>query len=295
MEPATLLTGATSGFGAATLKILARTTDQPLIVGARDPAPVIAEYGDRVTVLPLDLSVLKSVQAFCESLKDTRFGCLGLNAGLQTRALVKTEDGFERTFQTNFLSHLYIFERLKDQLTETAIVATTGSGTHDPDEKTPVPPPKHANIDWLAYPEKDPDPDRLTPLRMARAYSTSKLLCILMTMEIAKRHPNLKAVSFDPGYLPDTRLAREHPALLTAIIKRIIPFVMKNDRTGSVAVTAPEYARVLTGDLMPDASGGYIVMRSGKGIEAPPSTLARTPDLSAKVWDESLELLRTYF
>lgn len=291
MSDTIVLTGATSGFGAAALRILCDTTERPVIVGARDVDRVVREFGKRVKALPLDLADLRSVREFCKQCSDVSIGLLGMNAGMQTRTLGTTVDGFETTFQTNFLSHFLMFDLLKKNFSENARVVTTGSGTHDPEEKTPVPPPKHANIEWLAYPERDPMPDRLVPIRLARAYSTSKLLCIAMAMEIASRYPNLRAVSFDPGYLPDTQLAREYPAFLAAIIKRIVPLTMKNDRSGSVATTAPEYVRVLMGELSPPSNGGYIVMRSGKGVAAAPSELARQPGLSKTIWDESAALL----
>lgn len=291
MDKTYVLTGATSGFGAATLKLLSKKSERSIIVGARDVARVSNEYGDQLRVLPLDLAVLGSVREFCAALKGVPIDLLGMNAGMQTRTLKKTIDGFETTFQSNYLSHFLMFNLLKDQLTENSIIVTTGSGTHDPDEKTPVPPPKHANVEWLAYPERHPKPEKFGPARTARAYSTSKLLCILMAKEIANRFPHLRAVSFDPGYLPDTKLSREYPALLTAVIKRIIPLLMKNDRSGSVATTAPEYLRVLLGELAPAESGGYIVMRSGKGVEAIPSELARTPGMAERVWEESIYLL----
>ncbi len=285
-----VLTGVTSGFGAAALQLLCETIENPIIVGARNVDPVADKYGSRVLALPLDLAKLQSVRDFCDQCKGKSIGVLGMNAGIQTRAMATTMDGFEATFQTNYLSHFLMFDLLKDRLSEGALVVTTGSGTHDPDEKTPVPPPKHAKVDWLAYPETDPHPDRFSPIRLARAYSTSKLLCIMMAMEIAERYPHLKAISFDPGYLPDTKLTREYPGFMTALIKPLIPMLMKNDRSGSVATTAPEYARVLTGDLAPDKNGGYIVMRSGKGIEVSPSDLARKSGSTRTVWDESLKL-----
>ncbi|MEM7661854.1 MAG: SDR family NAD(P)-dependent oxidoreductase [Pseudomonadota bacterium] len=293
MTETLVLTGATSGFGATALRQLARTTDANLIIGARDVDKANEEFGDRVRVIPLDLSSLHSVRAFCKELNGVSVHLLGMNAGMQTRTLSKTADGFETTFQTNYLSHFLMFDLLKDQLADNAIIVTTGSGTHDPEEKTPVPAPKHANINWLAFPDDEPDPDRLTPVRLGRAYSTSKLLCIVMAMEIAERFPNLRVASFDPGYLPDTNLAREYPAFLAAIVKRIIPYTMKNDRSGSVATTAPEYVRVLLGNLKPESNGGYIVMRSGKGISGQPSELARQPGLGTKVWDDSLALLKS--
>ncbi len=286
-----VLTGATSGFGALALKQLAETTDHPIIVGARNIDALADTYGDRVRVLPLDLSSLENVTAFCKALEGTSIAVLGLNAGMQTRKLTHTVDGFETTFQVNYLSHFFIFKTLKAQLTEDARIITTGSGTHDPEEKTPVPPPRHVNIPRLARPETDPKRDAFRALATARAYSTSKLLCILMAMEIARRYPHLNAASFDPGYLPDTKLTREYPALLANFVKWIIPHTMKHNRSGTSATTAPEYTRTLLGESLPDENGGYIVMRAGKSMTAKPSKFARQPGLAERVWDETLKLI----
>lgn len=291
MTETIVLTGVTSGFGALALKQIADTTDHALFIGARKPDSVTERYGSRVTAVQLDLTSLESVRAFCAALAGEPISVLGLNAGMQTRSKSLTEDGFETTFQVNYLSHFLMFQELRAQLTETARIVTTGSGTHDPEENTPVPAPKHANVGWLAHPDTAPKSGALTPIQMARAYSTSKLLCILMAREIAVRHPRLEAASFDPGYLPDTNLSREYPAFLSALVKRIVPFTMKNDRTGSSATTAPEYVRALLGTLAPDENGGYLVMRSGQAMQAAPSELARQPGLAEEVWDDSLKLL----
>lgn len=291
MHKTLVLTGVTSGFGAAALNLLCQNPEHSIIVGARDVANASSELGDRVRVLHLDLAKMESVREFCNALKGVPIDVLAMNAGMQTRTLSKTVDGFETTFQSNYLSHFLMFNLLKDQLNENAIIVTTGSGTHDPGEKTPIPPPKHTNVEWLAYPERDSQPEKFAPARMGRAYSTSKLLCILMAKEIADRFPHLHSVSFDPGYLPDTKLSREYPAFLTAIVKRVIPYLMKNDRSGSVSTTAPEYLRVILGELAPNENGGYIVMRSGKAVEAPASERARTPGTATKLWQDSSKLL----
>jgi len=61
-----VLTGVTSGFGAATLELLCETIENPIIVGARNVGPVIEKYGSRVRALPLDLANLQSVRDFCD-------------------------------------------------------------------------------------------------------------------------------------------------------------------------------------------------------------------------------------
>lgn len=291
MGSSIVLTGATSGFGAAALNDMADRSDKPIIVGARTPESITNQYGARVNALPLDLESLVSVRQFCAALKGTHIGALGLNAGITSRKITMTEDGFERTFQVNYLAHFLMFQLLKDQLTDDAIIATTGSGTHDPDEKAPPPAPRHANAEWLAFPDRDPKRDRFGPRAAGRAYTASKLCCILMAMEIAKKFPSRMAVSFDPAFLPETNLAREFPSVAAVIVKRIIPYTMPRDRTGTVATTAPAYASLLLGAMSLSASGVYLAMRDGKAIEVAPSELAQTPSIGKTLWDDSLQLV----
>ena len=206
MNNAIVMTGATSGFGAAALKILTDTVDAPIIVGARRPEVISELYADRVMAVPLDLSSFASVRSFVGALPETlSIDALVMNAGLSLSRPSITEDGIEQTFQVNYLSHFMIYKALENKLLRNARVLTTGSGTHDPDENVPIPVPLYTDVELLADPSKQPKQDRV-PIRAAgRAYSTSKLCCILMAQEIASRRPDGSAFSFDPGFLPDTR------------------------------------------------------------------------------------------
>lgn len=231
MNDTIVLTGVTCGFGAFSLKDIAAQSDRQIIVGARTPERINEHFGARVKALPLDLESISSVRQFCDALGGTRISAIGLNAGITSRKIGITEDGFERTFQVNYLAHFLMFQILKDQFAEDAVIVTTGSGTHDPEEKAPPPAPRHANAEWLAFPDRDPNRDRFGPRAAGRAYTASKLCCILLAMEAARRFPSLKSASFDPGFLPDTNLAREFPSVAAAIVKRIIPYTMPRDRT----------------------------------------------------------------
>ncbi|MEM9385769.1 MAG: hypothetical protein AAGA68_11960 [Pseudomonadota bacterium] len=202
-----------------------------------------------------------------------------------------TEDGIERSFQVNFLSHFLLFQCLREQLTDQAIVAMTGSGTHDPAEKTPTPAPRHADAEWLAYPHRDPERDRFGPRAAGRAYTASKLCCIVMAKEIARRFPKLCSASFDPGFVPSTRLAREFPPLLAAVVKRIVPLLMPADRTSTLEAAAAAYADVLLGHRSPACNGGYLCVRDQALIDVQPSALARGAEAGADLWADSLELL----
>ena len=293
MQNAIVMTGATSGFGAAALKIITDYSNAPIIVGARNPKVIEDVYGERVTAIPLDLSSFASVQSFLGTIPThVSIDSLVMNAGLTLSRPSMTEDGIEQTFQVNYLSHFVLYKALENRLSQTARVLTTGSGTHDPDENVPIPTPRYTDVDLLSDPSKQPQQDRV-PIRAAgRAYSTSKLCCILMAQEIAARRPAGSAFSFDPGFLPDTNLAREAPRAVFAIVSRVIPFFMKSrDRKGTIATTAPCFADLILGGESPAENGGYVAVRGGQLAAAEPSELARTPGLANQLWTDTEALL----
>jgi len=294
MTKTIVLTGATSGFGVAALEILVDQTNASIVVGARRPEEVQRRFGDRVSALPLDLESLSSVREFCDGLKDVDVHSLGLNAGITSRKVSTTQDGFGRVFQVNFLGHFLMFQRLQPRLVDDALIITTGSGTHDPDENVPLPAPKHADARRLAYRRTDPQRDRFGPRAASRAYTSSKLCCIVLAREIAKRHPTYRSLSFDPAFLPETNLSREFPSFAANIVKRIIPRTMPPDRTGTVKTTARAYAALFTGDQPLPKNGGYLAMRAGQAIEAPSSELSREEGVGPRLWQDSLQLLKDY-
>jgi len=284
-----VLTGVTSGFGAQALKSLVQS-DAHIIAGARNPAAITDLYSDRVEALPLDLADLQSVKNFCANISGP-IDTLGLNAGISRMKLDQTADGFERTFQTNYLSHFLMFNLLKDRLSDDAIIVTTGSGTHDPAEKTPTIAPRHATAAFLADPAQDPGRSRLAAKTANHAYTASKLCCILMAREIAARHPSYRPSAFDPGFLPQTQLMREAPKLVAAVVKPLISKFMQADRTGTVEGSAAVWADLITGDRYPKENGGYIAMRGVDSMDHQPSALAQSPNIGAQLWDDSLALL----
>lgn len=131
-----VMTGATAGFGlyAAERLLDAGVT---LTIGARNPAALPPSLAGRLTALPLDLDALANVRAFAAALGEGPIDALILNAGLQLARPATSADGFERTFAVNHLAHYLLLRLLAPRLASGARVIFTGSGTHDPAEKTP--------------------------------------------------------------------------------------------------------------------------------------------------------------
>jgi len=287
-----VMTGGTAGFGRLALDIVSQNSDQPIILGARDASKLPPSLRDRITVLDLDLNSFRSVRDFCERASVVGpINSLVLNAGLSSRTSPMTEDGFERTFQVNYLSHFAMIQRLWDVLKDDAQIVITSSGTHDPEEKTPPPPPRHANARLLADPSSDPTRDKSGSRAAARAYTSSKLCCTMLSLELAERRPAGTSISFDPGLVPGTQLTREFPQWLVRLLLPIMSRTMPADRTSSLAASANGLAYLMARRSLVGASGDYVAMRGGSAVVVQPSEMARDAALRRQLWADSEALL----
>ncbi|CAL5372713.1 unnamed protein product [Camellia sinensis] len=124
-----IVTGATSGIGAETARILAKRGVR-IVIPARDlkKATEVKECIQKespeaeIVLLEIDLSSLASVKRFC-----SEFLSLGLplnllinNAGKFSQKLEFSEDKVEMTFATNYLGHFMLTELLLEKMVETA-------------------------------------------------------------------------------------------------------------------------------------------------------------------------------
>ncbi|MFM9936888.1 MAG: SDR family NAD(P)-dependent oxidoreductase [Novosphingobium sp.] len=283
------MTGATAGFGlfAAERLVEAGAT---LTIGARSPAALPFALTGRAHALPLDLDALANVRTFAAALGDGPIDVLLLNAGLQLAKPATSADGFERTFAVNHLAHYLMLRLLAPRLRPGARVILTGSGTHDPAEKTPVTPPVHANADWLAHPETDPHRETRTRQACFRAYSSSKLCNIMTAREAAKHLPGISFMSFDPGYVPHTGLGRDNGRVIATLVSYILPFVMKRDRSSTIPRSGQFLADLALGPPYAACTGDYWSVRGPALLSLEPSVLARNDAACAKLWDDSARL-----
>ncbi|MFO6429386.1 SDR family NAD(P)-dependent oxidoreductase [Erythrobacter sp. W302b] len=282
-----VMTGGTSGFGAEASARLARA-GHSLTLGARQPSADTAQ----TRYLPLDLENLASVDAFAEEVtRGAPIDALLLNAGLQLAKPERLPNGMEKTFFVNQLAHVYLLVRVLDALPDGARVVLTGSGTHDPAEKTPVTPPDHADARRLAFPETDPALPKAARKQAFRAYSSSKLANIMTARHLARLRPDLSVMAFDPGYVPWTGLGRANGRVIATLASLIVPRLMAGNRSSTVAQSGGFLAELATAPAYAREQGSYWSVRTPSLVRIEPSALARDEAATARLWEDSLALL----
>jgi len=117
-----IVTGSNSGIGYATASALASLSCH-VVLACRNAQKAqtaldqikAAHPSASLEVLTLDLASLQSARDFVDSWEkrsDKKIDLLICNGGATFVDLDKTDDGFERTYQTNFLTHFLLVRRL---------------------------------------------------------------------------------------------------------------------------------------------------------------------------------------
>ncbi len=175
-----IITGANSGIGKATAEQLARMGARVVMVcrgrekGERAKAEVEKKSGSSsVELMVADLASLDSVRKFAHEYQEGHDSLHVLlnNAGVARIRRSLTVDGFETTFQVNYLSHFLLTNLLLPLLKKSApsrIVSVSSVAHYG----------GHVNFDDLQL-ERG--------YGVMRAYSQSKLALVLFTRELARR------------------------------------------------------------------------------------------------------------
>jgi NAD(P)-dependent dehydrogenase (short-subunit alcohol dehydrogenase family) len=290
-----VMTGGTSGLGEIAAKRLLQAPGTRLLLGARRDGPAGAK------TLALDMMQLNNIRSFAtaigEQLGTNKIDALVLNAGTQfPNGDTRTPDGFEATFAVNHLAHYLLLRLLLPQLAPGAVVVLTTSGTHDPAERTILPPPRHADACLLAHPDQDPDRDQAPIAAAGRAYASSKL-CNLLTARALAAHPeaqarHLTALAYDPGPTPGTGLVRNSGFAVRLIWRTLgTPLHFLIPRFNSREAAGSTLAALALGQIRPPAGHVYAALRRGQLTWANPSELARRDDVMKQLWQDSAALV----
>jgi retinol dehydrogenase 12 len=259
-KPICLITGATEGVGKATATDLARR-GYAVVLAARNPAKaatvtkeIVRSTGNRdVDFLTADLRSLAQLHRLAETfaMRYPRLDVLINNAGILMPQRVLTEDGYETTFQVNYLSQFYLTHMLLDELKKSP------RGTI-------------INLSSSVYRAGKFEPDNLQGeyrFSTFRAYAASKLLVLLFTIELAHRlkPTRVTANAVHPGIVR-TPMMRRAPGVFRAISYAALPFSLSPDKGATTSVflaSAAEEARV---------SGQYFANAKAKKVKTPCNT-----------------------
>ena len=267
-----VVTGASSGIGAATTRELARAGAK-VVMAVRDPekgARVAATITGDVEVRRLELDNLKSVERFGREW----FGPLDIlinNAGILMVPEGRTVDGFERHIGTNHLGHFALTQVLLPHIT--GRIVTVASDAHARGR---------IDLDDLNW--------RRRPYRADQAYSDSKLANVLFAFELQRRlaaaGASVRALAVHPGMVRTNLFG--HATGVQALVARIAGrLVMQDPKDGALSTlfAATE-----------DIPGGSFAQPWGRGhLRGSPEVAAAAPraydrDVARRLWDLSAEL-----
>lgn len=285
-----LVTGANSGIGLETARVLARRGARVLMACRNPEKAADAQQeigGSKVQLLELDLADLASVRSAAARFL-TEHGRLDLlinNAGIMAVPEGRTADGFELQLGTNHLGHFALTGLLVERLLATpgSRVVNVSSGAH-----------RWGDLDF-----DDLQWERRTYKRFG-AYGSSKLANLLFTLELQRRldvrGAKSLAVSAHPG-IARTNLARRpagSPGAWRDAVMRLFTSWMLQD----AAMGALPTLRAATD---PDVQGGEYYGPDGRGelgghpVKVPASDRARDPELASRLWKVSEQLTGVSF
>jgi WW domain-containing oxidoreductase len=281
-----IVTGASSGIGAETTRVLALRGVHVIMavrnkVAANDIKEAILKEipSAKIDVMELDLSSLESVKKFASEFKSSGLplNILINNAGVMACPFTLSKDNIELQFATNHLGHFLLTNLLLDIMKKTAResqkegrIVNVSSGAHQ-----------------FAYSEgiRFDKINEKSSYSNWRAYGQSKLANILHANELARQLKddgvNIIANSLHPGAIV-TNLYR-HTSIIDGIINAVGKLVMKNVQQGAATtcyVALHTQVNGVGGEYFADSN---IAKTSSQG---------RDTDLAKKLWDFSMDLIK---
>lgn len=267
-----VVTGATSGIGTITAKVLAEH-GADVVITARDDrkAAETLRHVD-AEVVSLDLADLTQTVAAARSIVGTgrRIDILVNNAGVMIPPFTRTADGFELQIATNHLGHFAWTATLWPLLREGSRVVTVSSLAH-------------SMTDGFDLRSLEPNGDP-RPYSKWRSYAESKLANLLFMKELDRRTSvaglPVASVAAHPG-VASTGLTRTS-GLATAQITRLIS---QPANAGAWPTLMAATDPTLTGGEY-IGPGGFRQTR-GRPRQVGMTRAARDPELAAAVWAAS--------
>ncbi|KVH95290.1 Glucose/ribitol dehydrogenase [Cynara cardunculus var. scolymus] len=285
-----IITGATSGIGAETARVLAKRGAR-LVIPARNlkvaeesKARIASEFpAAQILVMPLDLSSLKSVRSFVSDFEalNLPLNLLINNAGKFSYDHGISEDGIEMTFATNYLGHFLLTKLLLKKMIATA--KTTGiqgrivnvsSGIHTWFSGDLI-----RSLGQITRDKSHYD--------ATRAYAISKLANVLHTKELARRlqqmEANVTVNCVHPGVVR-TGLTRDREGFITDFV-----FFLTSKFLKTIPQAAATTCYVATHPELRNVSGKYFADCN----EASNSKIGCNPKEGVRLWSFSEIMVST--
>lgn len=279
-----IVTGANSGLGFATARILAnrgasvvlacrdedRATDAATTIEAEEPA-------GSTTVEVLDLGSLDSISRFADRL-DGSIDLLINNAGVMAIPRRETADGFERQFGVNHLGHFALTGHLIDAIAPGGRIVTVSSGMH-----------KRGTIDF-------DDPMGETEYDPWEHYAQSKLANLLFAYELDRRlgraDEPIESVGAHPGYAA-TQLQYRAPRMTSSRLRLLAmrianKLIAQSAERGALPILYAATAPGVEGGGY-YGPGGFMNLRGApERQEVAPQ--ARDRETAKRLWERSADL-----
>ncbi len=274
-----LITGATSGLGLESLRVLSQRGAHVIVTGRTlaKAQEACATVKGRTTPVAMELERWDSVAAAVQQVRQLGMpiDVLMCNAGIMALPKLEQVYGLEKHFVVNHLGHFILAHGLLDQVRaapQGRIVAVSSMGYQ-------WAPDAGIEFDNLAG-ERDYNPNKM--------YGQSKLANQLMSLELARRLSGTKATanSIHPGII-NTNLGR-HFASWKRVASKLIGWTfMKSVEDGAATqcyvATAPALAGV-SGQYFEDCNP--VVPKAGKHMN--------DVTMATQLWQKSEELTRQY-
>ena len=263
-----VVTGASSGVGAAAARHLAAAGASVFVVGrSADKTHTVADQvGGKA--LCADFTRFSDVRRLADELlsRVPQIDILANNAGLVSARRRLTPDGHEMTIQVNFLSPFLLTALLRESLLKApaARIINTSSSLY-----------RYGKLD-----PEDLDGDRVRYGRM-RAYNAAKLAGLVHAVELNRRIPTtMAATAFHPGSVR-SGLDRDAP----------IVSALKNSALGRLATRSPDQGaeplvKLATADQA-DLRGVYYNKLKPERLRHPAAT---DPAFGALLWQRTTDI-----
>ena len=280
-----IVTGANSGLGLLCSKNIARSSsDFQIILACRDlkkaeqaKEEIIKETGNHnIIPMELNLSSLKSVREFAESVIEKKFSLYGIvcNAGVSSSNNdTLTEEGFDTIFGVNHLAHFLLVNTLLPYMNEDGKIAVVSSDMHNPPQGITWP-----GVETLAHPTEDFKENKYCLSKLCNLYFTYELA---RKLEHEKSHITINA--FNPGLMTDTNFFQGRGNFSADFLESVA------DRIGSSEQSGKAHSEMMTDSRYDQLTARFI----DRGKDVPSSELSRDLKNAKELWDASVEYTKS--